>query len=213
MPNDQDKPDRAPGAPSPDSPSAAIAQPGDAVMKAKAQDDATIAEQQAALAAERKALAAERARLDARLDEADARHRLASADQALEGHVKAGRILPAERPRLAALMAHLASGSKDADRTAGADGEATTLCFAGPDGTETQEQPEAALEAFLSALPVRVHYGVVAGSDTTPAAAQAGDPTVVEKAHALMAADATGTLTIDRAVRRVRAEMGEPNHA
>ena len=83
---------------------------------------------------------------------------LLAADAALGAHVDAGRVLPAERAGLAALMASLPDG----------EGE-TVLTFAEPastDGgqpTDVQKKPRDVFEAFLAALPQRVNYGEVAG--------------------------------------------------
>ena len=144
----------------------------------------------AALAAKREQLAAERAATD------EAR-RVTEADAALEGHVRAGRVLPAERAGLAALLACLP-------------GE-TEIRLADPDGTETAEAPAAELERFLVGLPARVPYGEFAADDGAAPRGEMTEPQdLVRRARALMAADATGDLTIDQAVRQA---AGAGDHA
>lgn len=139
----------------------------------------------------RQGLEAERRELEeARraLAAAEARH---AAEAALDAHVAAGRVLPAEKDGLAAFMAGLA------------DGEADALTFARPgaDGGRAGATPRAFFADFLARLPRRIAYGEVAGTGAAPAPA---DPqSAARAARELMAADSTGALTIDRAVRRV----------
>ena len=156
---------------------------------------AALAAEREQLAAERAELAAERARLAAERIAADAARRV--SDAALEAHVRAGRVLPAERAGLAALLASLP-------------GE-TEIRLAGPDGTETAEAPAAVLERFLAGLPARVPYGEFAADDGAAPRDDLKDPQdLARRALALMAADATGDLTIDQAVRQT---AGAGDHA
>ena len=101
------------------------------------------------LAAEQAAFKQER---DATEAEAAAARRLREADAALAEHVEAGRVLPAERPALAALLASLPEGDDE------------QISFAAPGGEgEVQDKPRAVLDRLLTALPVRVPYGELAG--------------------------------------------------
>ncbi len=137
----------------------------------------------AQIAAERRALARDRAEFAAA-----ARRRAAEA--ALAPHISAGRVLPAEAAALATFMTGLAD---DAD---------SALTFAEGGGRERAATPRAFFEAFLARLPVRVRYGEIAGVETR-AAAPTDARAAAAEARRLMAADAAGGLTIDRAVRRV----------
>ena len=67
--------------------------------------------------------------------------------------MQAGRVLPAERAGLAALLASLPVD------------DGAVIAFAAADGKTEKKAPAAVLEAFLSALPKRVDYGVRAGRD------------------------------------------------
>ena len=153
-----------------------------------------LAADRAALEAERAALAAERAAHEA---EAARATRLAAAETEIEDHVRAGRVLPAEGPRLAALLAALPDDAGE-----------TRIAFAAPGEGEVTETPRAALGAFLGGLPVRVDYGERAADGAAPAD-DARDPhELAARARALLAADATGTLTIADAVRQVIGAQG-----
>ena len=126
------------------------------------------------------------------------RERLAAARTEVEEHVKAGRVLPAEKEGLAAFAASL----PDADDA--------VLKFAAPgeDGGEISETPRKFFSAFLKRLPKRIDYGETADGDRA-GDGDAQDPDAVAvKARALMAADKSGTLTLDKAVRRVMANAG-----
>ena len=88
----------------------------------------------------------------------------AAADASLEEHVRAGRVLPAERAGLAALLASLP-----------AEGDDTVIRFAAPDGEgQVEKQPREILEALLAALPERVPYGERAGGPQPSAAPAPG---------------------------------------
>ena len=67
----------------------------------------------------------------------------------INGHVRAGRVLPSERTRLAALLAALP------------DDEASAIVYAAADGSDNEisETPAAILENFLAVLPRRSDYG------------------------------------------------------
>ncbi len=156
---------------------------------------------EAALAAREKALDEREARL-AESEKAQARTAgLRAAEAALEPHVAAGRILPAECAGLAALLASLPD-------------DETMIAFAAPEGEgEVQEKPRAVLERLLGAIPVRVHYGELADgpAPSIPAGAAAEDhETIAAEARTLMSeAEGRGeTLTAAEAVDRVRAKRG-----
>ena len=153
-----------------------------------------------ALAAKDAALAARESALTTREAEHAARDRLATADAALKPHIEAGRILPAERAGLAALLASLP------------DGDDETLTFAAADGTgEVREAPRAVLEHLLGALPKRVEFNTLAGG-AAPEAAREDSQAIAVEARALMASEAQRgvTLTPVEAVDKVRAERGLP---
>ncbi len=152
------------------------------------------------------ALAARSAELDAReqriasSEQANAKAaRLAAAEQALEPHVTAGRILPAEKAPLAALLASLPEGDNN------------TITFASSDG-EVSEKPLAVLEKFFVALPVRVNYHELSGGPMpAPAGTSVEDnEAIAAEARTLMseASDRGETLTAVEAVDRVRAKRG-----
>ena len=153
-----------------------------------------LAADRAALEAERAALAAERAAHEAAAARAE---RLAAAETEIKDHVAAGRVLPAEGPRLAALLAALPDGGSDDVR----------IAFAAPGegGGEVRETLRAALAGFLGGLPVRVDYGERSPDGAAPADDARDPQSLAAAARRLMAADATGTLTIADAVRRVQA--------
>ena len=85
-----------------------------------------------------------------------AREFKADIDGRIERHVKAGRVLPAEKERLAAICVRLA-----------ASGECIQFAAPGEDG-QVEQSPLDALEGFLEQLPVRVHYGELAGGPMPP---------------------------------------------
>ena len=161
------------------------------------------------LAAREAELAAREARLAAREAEAAAEARLRRADDALAPYVEAGRVLPAERAGLAALLAALGAdgGSGDADDTG------RVIAFAAPEGGEERMPPAAVLERFLEGLPRRVDYRTLAGG-----ALPAGPHTdrgedserIAAEARALIATEAEKgvTLTPAEAVDRARARRG-----
>ena len=150
-----------------------------------------LAADRAAMEAERAALAAERAAHEAAAARAE---RLAAAESEVAGHVRAGRVLPAEGPRLAALLAALPDDAGDA-----------RIAFAAPGEGEVTETPRAALAGFLGGLPARVDYGERSPDGDAPADDARDPQSLAAAARRLMAADATGTLTIADAVRRVQA--------
>ena len=149
----------------------------------------------AQLAADRRALETER------LAFAAAR-RLSGARDSIQAHVTAGRVLPAEAGDLTALLAAL--------------DEAETITLAAPEtGLPRQTNAAALLETFLAGLPAR---GPNRAELSAPGSAPAGQAVVMQNGHsvqsvtlaaqALMAADPTGTLTIDRAVRQITRGAG-----
>ena len=151
------------------------------------------------------ALAARAAELDAREaklaeDEAQAQSnaRLASAQATLAPHVQAGRILPAEEPALAALLASLPQGDE------------ALITFAGPqDGAQVREAPGAVLQRLFAAMPKRVDFAEHAGGPVpaVPETGRVDHEQVAAEARALMA-EAAGRgeiITSIEAVDRVRA--------
>ncbi len=191
-----------------DAPAAAFADAshddaGDADKAAAATDTNTGTEgempedqKKAAEAAERERLAADRKALDEREAALEAERAAFAAEEQrrqaeteLDAHIAAGRVLPAEKDGLSAFMATLP------------DGEDATITFAGG-GAERTETPRAYFSELLKRLPKRIDYGETAAGGDGPA--DANDPTAVARAAmALIAADKTGGLTIDRAVRQV----------
>lgn len=156
------------------------------------------------------ALAAREASLDAREAALAVQERLRGAEKALQPHVEAGRVLPAERAGLAALFASLP------------DGDDATIAFAAPPGSspgagsgdgEVREKPAAILERFLAALPKRVAYDTLAGGPVPGARAQGEDSAgIANEARALMADQAHKgiVLSAEAAVDQVRAKRGLP---
>ncbi len=143
--------------------------------------------------------------------------RLAAEQQAaargrIAAHVQAGRVLPAEAEPLTALCASLAGT-----------GEGGAIALTGADGTATRASPADVLEAFLKGLPRRgpelrelsgEARSAAPGADLWPQTPQRDAPdrnVLARRANALLAADTTGTLTLDVAVRQVLA--GETAHA
>ena len=148
---------------------------------------ATAAEQEK-LEAERKALEERETALEAERAAFAAEERRRAAETELGAHIAAGRVLPAEAGGLAAFMAGLP------------DGEDARFTFAAGE-TEHTETPRAYFSSLLARLPKRVDYGETAGG---AGPVDANDPAqVAREARTLMAADTTGALTIDRAVRQV----------
>ena len=151
----------------------------------------------AQLAAGQTQLEADRRALDAdRLAFAAAR-RLSGARDSIQAHVTAGRVLPAEAGDLTALLAALDEGQQ--------------ITLAGAEtGLPRQTNAAELLESFLAGLPAR---GPDRSELSAPESAPAGDAVVMCNgysvrsvtlaAQALMAADPTDTLTIDRAVRQI----------
>ena len=164
--------------------------------------EAVLVEREAALLAREAALTA------------DERRR--KADAVLAPHVEAGRVLPAERAGLAALLATLGDeGGAD-----GAAGEARTIAFAAADGSAVRMQPGAALERFLEGLPRRVDYRTLAPAPAPAPGASGGEGSlrdagedserIAAEARAFMATEAERgvTLTPAEAVDRARASRG-----
>ena len=145
---------------------------------------------------------------------ADDRRR--AADAAIAPHVEAGRVLPAERPALTALLAALGDDQGNADE--GAAGEHATIAFASASGGDVRMRPAAILERFIEGLPRRVDYRTLAGGPVPGASALAGthdvagedSERIAAEARALMAAEAGKgmTLTPAEAVDRARAKRG-----
>lgn len=147
-------------------------------------------------------LAARAAALDAREARLRAAEGVRIADAALDAHVQAGRVLPAERAGLAALLASLP-------------GDETTIAFAAPEGGgEVREKPRAVLERFLVGLPKRVEYAELAGGAIPPSppgsSGSEDHASIAAEARVLMseAADRGVTLSAEAAVDRVRAKRG-----
>ena len=174
----------------------------DSRRTALAEQEASLATREAALL-EREAVAA-----------ADERRR--AAEQAIAPHVDAGRVLPAERAALVALLAALTDDQGNAGEGA-ADGRAT-ISFASATGDAVRMQPAAILERFIEGLPRRVDYRTLAGGsvpgapDPSGTHSDAGEDSerIAAEARALMAAEAGRgvTLTPAEAVDRARAKRG-----
>ena len=168
-----------------------------------------LAEREASLVAREEALLAREAAAAA-----DDRRRAAEA--AIAPHVEAGRILPAERSALVALLAAL-DGERRGD-SAGADDGCVTVSFASASGGEVQMRPAAILERFIEGLPRRVDYRTLAGGPVPGASALTGShegtgedsERIAAEARTLMAAEAERgvTLTPAEAVDRTRARRG-----
>ena len=151
------------------------------------------------------ALAARQAELDAREARIAAVELLSTAVTDLDPHVEAGRVLPAERASLAALLASL----PDDD---------TTITFAAPEGDgEVQEKPRAVLLKFLGALPKRVDYGEQAGGripEPANGGAEGEDSAAIAAEARTLMSEAAGrgeTLSAIEAVDRVRKKRGLDN--
>ena len=163
---------------------------------------AELTEERAQLDTDRAALETERATLKTEREAAEAAtlaaKRLIEVDAALAEHVEAGRVLPAERPALAALMASLPEA------------DTAKLTFAAPDdGGQIHEAPRAVLERLLKALPSRVPYGTLADGPVpaTPATPSAADKEVGRRARAYVETRlaAGESITVTEAVDAVRA--------
>ncbi len=151
----------------------------------------------AQLAAGQTQLDADRRALDAERPAFAAARRLSGARDSIQAHVTAGRVLPAEAGDLTALLAALDEGQQ--------------ITLAGAEtGLPRQTNVAELLESFLAGLPAR---GPDRSEISAPESAPAGDAVVMRNGHsvqsvtlaaqALMAADPTDTLTIDRAVRQI----------
>ena len=161
-------------------------------------------------------LTAREAALLAREAAAAADDRRRASDAAIAPHVEAGRVLPAERPALTALLAALGDDQGNADE--GAAGEHATIAFASASGGDVRMRPAAILERFIEGLPRRVDYRTLAGGPVPGASALAGthdvagedSERIAAEARALMAAEAGKgmTLTPAEAVDRARAKRG-----
>ena len=162
------------------------------------------------------ALAAREAALLAREAAAAADERQRAAEATIAPHVEAGRILPAERAGLVALLASFDDGQADAGD--GAESGHTTIAFATASGGEERMPPAAILERFIEGLPRRVDYRTLAGGPVPGASGlpgtheKAGEDSerIAAEARALMAAEAERglTLTPAEAVDRARAKRG-----
>ena len=162
--------------------------------------------------AEREAsLAAREAALLEREAAAAADERRRAAEQAIAPHVDAGRVLPAERAALVALLAALTDDQGNA-------GGRATISFASATGDAVRMQPAAILEQFIEGLPRRVDYRTLAGGPVPGVSALSGahenagedSERIAAEARALMAAEAEKglTLTPAEAVDRTRAKRG-----
>ena len=156
------------------------------------------------------ALAAREAALLVREAVAAADDRRRAAEATVAPHVEAGRILPAERAALVALLAALGDE--------GTAGGYATIAFASASGGEERMRPAAILERFIEGLPTRVDHRTLAGGPVPGASAFAGthedagndSERIAAEARALMAAEAERglTLTPAEAVDRARAKRG-----
>ena len=145
---------------------------------------------------EQETLAAREAALLAREAAAAADDRRRAAEAAIAPHVEAGRVLPAERAALVALLAALGDERNTDDE--GAAGGHATIAFASASGGEERLRPAAILERFIEGLPRRVDYRTLAGGPVPGASAFAGthedagkdSERIAAEARALMAAEA-----------------------
>ena len=162
------------------------------------------------------ALAAREAALLAREQAAADDDRRRAAEAMIAPHVEAGRVLPAERAALVALLAAL--GEDRGCEEDGASAARATVTFASASGGEERMPPEAILERFIEGLPRRVEYRALAGGPVPGASASAGahdnagedSERIAAEARALMAAEAERgvILTPAEAVDRARARRG-----
>ena len=156
---------------------------------------------EAELDAKEAELAAREARLEAAEKANASAATLAAAERAIEPHVAAGRVLPAEKAGLAALMASLPQDD-------------ATIEFAAPEGGGVvQKKPREILDALLAALPARVDYreDLAGGAMPPVASAQANDDkAIAAEASVLMAEAAKSGVTLSPvdAVDQVRAKRG-----
>ena len=168
------------------------------------------------LAGREASLAAREAALLEREAAAAADEKRRAAEQAIAPHVDAGRVLPAERAALVALLAALTDDQGDAGE--GAVGGRATISFASATGDAVRMQPAAVLEQFIEGLPRRVDYRTLAGGPVPGVPAPSGahenagedSERIAAEARALMAAEAEKglTLTPAEAVDRTRARRG-----
>ncbi len=159
-------------------------------------------QEKAEMEAARRRLGEDREALAAREAAFAERERQRGAEEEVQGHVKAGRVLPVEAPGLAALLASLPGD------------EGAELVFAATQpGVDCRRvAPREYLQEFLAGLPTRVVYEEVAGPGTAPRGGSGQEPEEVARAaRALMAADESGELRIDQAVRQVLGERGQGN--
>ena len=166
------------------------------------------------------ALAAREAQLAAREAALAGDESRRSADAALAPHVESGRVLPAERAGLAALLAALIQ--EDGDGSDGSGGAACrTIAFSSADGSEVRARPAAILQRFLAGLPSRVDYRTLAGGPVPGAPGAPGSldhvgedsERIAAEARALIAAEAARGMTLSpaEAVDRARAKRGLGN--
>ena len=165
-----------------------------------------IEEREAQLAAREAALAGDESRRN--------------ADAALAPHVESGRVLPAERPGLAALLAALIQEDGDGSDGSG-DAACRTIAFSSADGSEVRARPAAILQRFLAGLPSRVDYRTLAGGPVPGAPGAPGSldhvgedsERIAAEARALIAAEAARGMTLSpaEAVDRARAKRGLGN--
>ena len=170
----------------------------------------------AALAERETSLAAREEALLEREAAAAADDRRRAAEAAIAPHVEAGRVLPAERPALVALLAVLSADPDGAD--IGAAGGSATIAFASAAGGQVRMPAATILERFIEGLPRRVDYRTLAGGPVPGASVLAGahedagedSERIAAEARALMAAEAERglTLTPAEAVDRTRARRG-----
>ena len=143
-----------------------------------------------------------------------------SADAALAPHVESGRVLPAERAGLAALLAALIQEEGDGSDGSG-DAACRTIAFSAADGSEVRARPAAILQRFLAGLPSRVDYRTLAGGPVPGAPGAPGSldhvgedsERIAAEARALIAAEAARGMTLSpaEAVDRARARRGLGN--
>ena len=155
-----------------------------------------------ALAGERAQLAEERAALAAERAEIAAERLARRAEDAIEPHIRAGRLLPRQKGKAVALMTSLLASE-------------TTVSFAAPEG-EGGEVTSAAADAFLDLLGecvVQVHYGELAGGQPPDGEHRQDDDAAIASKAVDLVVEARGrgeVLSPVAAVDQVRAKRGLP---
>ncbi len=153
----------------------------------------TLAAEHRKVEEERRQLDAERAELSARMKKLEDAEKLRAAEDAVEPHVREGRVLPAEKPALAALLAALK--------------EAEEVALASPEGEEAKRAPAEILTDLLAAIPPRVDFREHA--EAPLAADEEKDVSARAKAYMARCAEGGVVISAAEAVDAVRAGKDE----